>query len=57
MEGPFQLATSVIDTIINKMDPAVFLLRRIEETPKIHTLSCTCWLHRWQSCGDAETVA
>ena len=34
MEGPFQLADSVIDTVINNTDPAVFLLRRIEETPK-----------------------
>lgn len=34
MEGPFQLAASVIDTVINNTDPAVFLLRRIEETPK-----------------------
>ena len=34
MEGPFQLADSVIDTVINNTAPAVFLLRRIEETPK-----------------------
>ena len=34
MEGPFQLADSVIDTVINNTGPAVFLLRRIEETPK-----------------------
>ena len=34
MEGPFQLADSVIDAIINNTGPAIFLLRRIEETPK-----------------------
>ena len=34
MEGPFQLADSVIDAVINNTGPAVFLLRRIEETPK-----------------------
>ena len=34
MEGPFQLADSVIDAVISNMGPAVFLLRRIEETPK-----------------------
>ena len=34
MEGPFQLADSVIDAVIDSMGPAVFLLRRIEETPK-----------------------
>ena len=34
MEGPFQLANSVIDAVINNTGPAVFLLRRIEETPK-----------------------
>jgi len=34
MEGPFQLADSVIDAVIDNTDPAVFLLRRIEETPK-----------------------
>lgn len=34
MEGPFQLADSVIDTVINNTGPAVFLLRRVEETPK-----------------------
>ncbi|RKU07186.1 hypothetical protein C6502_18100 [Candidatus Poribacteria bacterium] len=34
MDGPFQLANSVIDTVINNTDPAVFLLRRIEETPE-----------------------
>ena len=34
MEGPFQLTDSVIDAVINSIDPAVFLLRRIEETPK-----------------------
>ncbi len=33
MEGPFQLAGSVIDAVINNTGPAVFLLRRIEETP------------------------
>lgn len=34
MEGPFQLTDSVIDTVINDTGPAVFLLRRIEETPE-----------------------
>ena len=34
MEGPFQLADSVINAVINNTGPAVFLLRRIEETPK-----------------------
>ena len=34
MEGPFQLADSVIDTVINNTGPAIFLLRRIEVTPK-----------------------
>ena len=34
MEGPFQLADRVIDVVINNTGPAVFLLRRIEETPK-----------------------
>ena len=34
MDGPFQLADSVINTVINNTGPAVFLLRRIEETPK-----------------------
>ncbi len=34
MEGPFQLADSVIDAVINNTGPAVFLLRRIKETPK-----------------------
>ena len=34
MEGPFQLTDSVIDTVINNTGPAVFLLRRIEETPE-----------------------
>ncbi len=34
MEGPFQLADSVIDAVINNTGPAVFLLRRIEDTPK-----------------------
>ena len=34
MEGPFQLADSVIDAVINNTGPAVFLLRRIEETPE-----------------------
>ncbi len=34
MEGPFQLTDSVIDTVINNTGPAVFLLRRIEETSK-----------------------
>ena len=34
MEGPFQLGDSVIDAVINNMGAAVFLLRRIEETPK-----------------------
>ena len=32
MEGPFQLADSIIDAVINDIGPAVFLLRRIEET-------------------------
>lgn len=32
MEGPFQLTGSVIDTVINNTGPAVFLIRRIEET-------------------------
>ena len=35
MEGPFQLGDSVIDAVINNMGPAVFLLRRIEETPNM----------------------
>ena len=34
MEGPFQLADSVIDVVIKHTGPAVFLLRRIEETPE-----------------------
>ena len=34
MEGPFQLADSVINAVINNTGPAVFLLRRIEETPE-----------------------
>jgi len=34
MEGLFQLADSVIDTVINNTVPAVFLLRRSEEPPK-----------------------
>ena len=33
MEGPFQLAESVIDTVVTETAPAVFLIRRIEETP------------------------
>jgi hypothetical protein len=33
MEGPFQLAESVIDTVVTRTAPAVFLIRRIEETP------------------------
>ena len=32
MDGPFQLADSVIDTVIREPGSAVFLLRRIEET-------------------------
>ena len=31
MEGPFQLAESVIDTVVTRTAPAVFLIRRIEE--------------------------
>ena len=34
MEGPFQLADSVINAVINNTGPAVFLLRRIEEIPE-----------------------
>ena len=34
MEGPFQLVESVIDTVVTKATPAVFLIRRVEETEK-----------------------
>ena len=34
MEGPFQLLESVIDTVVTRATPAVFLIRRIEETEK-----------------------
>jgi hypothetical protein len=34
MEGPFQLTERVIDTIVTGTAPAIFLIRRIEETPK-----------------------
>ena len=33
MEGPFQLAELVVDVLIKQTGPAVFLLRRIDETP------------------------
>ena len=29
MEGPFQLVESVIDTVVTKATPAVFLIRRV----------------------------
>lgn len=32
MQGPFQLAHSVIDAIVKQPGPAIYLLRRIEET-------------------------
>ena len=32
MEGPFQLAESVIDAVATETAPAVYLIRRIEET-------------------------
>ena len=32
MEGPFQLAENVIDVVVTRTAPAVFLIRRIEET-------------------------
>ncbi len=32
MEGPFQLADNVIDAVVAETDPAVYLIRRIEET-------------------------
>lgn len=32
MEGPFQLAENVIDAVVTETDPAVYVLRRIEET-------------------------
>ena len=32
MEGPFQLTESVIDAVVTRSAPAVFLIRRIEET-------------------------
>ena len=34
LEGPFQLANDVIDMVIQHKGPAVFLLRRIAETPE-----------------------
>ena len=33
MEGPFQLAERVVEVLIKQRGPAVFLLRRIDETP------------------------
>ena len=32
MEGPFQLAESVIDAVATETAPAIYLIRRIEET-------------------------
>ena len=32
MEGPFQLTESVIDAVVTETAPAVYLIRRIEET-------------------------
>ena len=32
MEGPFQLAESVIDLVVTQAAPAVYLIRRIAET-------------------------
>ena len=32
MEGPFQLDENVIDLIVTQAAPAVYLIRRIEET-------------------------
>ena len=32
MEGPFQLAENVIDAVVTQTAPAVYLIRRIEET-------------------------
>ena len=57
MEGPFQLADSVIDAVINNTGPAVFLLRRIEETPKYAYYRALYRSHRRQPRRDTETVA